>query len=311
MKNRIIIYLGSKCNLNCAYCHREKERDKDIDDSFLESLKSFDGEIIFRGGEPTLYMEQIKRFVDASPMATYRITTNGLLFDQYKDFFQKHNFGVHISYDGNTIRPFDPFTKTIHYHKIDATSVLTKGDRLMPLLDEFDRKSLIIGHRITYYPHIGHYTYEGNKEYAMTMEDYNALLADIKNCMKLFVGERERYCFTNMRYYGIHRYLKDCYESNYTFGETRCASLRTKRVDVTGQRFDCLYIRDNPLMDDWLDAQKKMIASKFPKCVGCPVYDMCGAGCVKSLYHDEECWFYKNIFSWYKQFHRENEAYLY
>ena len=311
MKEVIIIYLGSGCNLNCAYCHREKEQDLQINENFLKTLKDYSGVIIFRGGEPTLYMDTIKKFVSATPKASYCITTNGVLFDNYKDYFTKNKFSVYISYDGNLVRPFDPFTKPILYDKISATSVLTKGDNLFQILDSFDKKSLIIGHRLEYYPHIGHYTYEGNKKYAMCEEDYISLLEDIKSCMNIFVDERKRYSFTNRRYYGIHRFLLDSYNHHFLYGETRCANRFTKRVDVTGQQYDCLYIRDHKLDDDWLEEQKKLISYKFPMCATCSVYDMCGAGCIKSLSHDIECLFYKNIFSWYKTFYLENVDFLY
>lgn len=306
----IIIYLGSKCNQNCQYCHRDNTDDLKLDKKFLSSLSDYKGSITFRGGEPTLYMDTIKEIVEVAKNANFVITTNGILFEKYKNFFYTNNFKVIFSYDGNELRPFDPFTRKIYYPKIMATSILTKDADIHKLVDTFEEKSDIIGHPLEYYPHICHYTTEENKHFAMLEKDYQRIIPQIKDCMKLFVDAR-RNGVTISKYYGIHRFFIDAYNNNFIFGETNCANRRSKRVDVTGQQYDCLYIRDQKLNDDWLTTQQESISKKFPKCVNCSVYDMCGAGCVKSLYHDKECMFYYNLFTWYKEFRNKYNEFLF
>ena len=312
MIKSLIIYLGNKCNLNCSYCHRDIGEEIEINNGFLNSLSTFRGNIIFRGGEPTLYMDIIYKIVDIAKFAKFTITTNGILFEKYKEYFKKHDFTIYISYDGNAVRNFDPFLKEINYPKLYATSVITSGDDLYSILDNFNKKSMLIKHKLFFYPHIAHYTNDTNKQYAMTEEDYLKLSKQLKECMFSFVEHRKRFlCSTNEMYYGIYNFFRHSFMKNYKFGETYCANSWSKRVDLTGQQYNCLYIRNQLLDENWLDTQKNIIRNKFPKCETCSVYHMCGAGCVKSLYHDKECSFYYDIFSWYKEFYKEYEKYLF
>lgn len=67
---QITLYLGSQCNLHCAYCHREaSDGEGEIAESFLEELKrNPPGAIKFMGGEPLLYMKEIRKVVAAVPI---------------------------------------------------------------------------------------------------------------------------------------------------------------------------------------------------------------------------------------------------
>lgn len=302
--------MGSNCNLNCSYCHKEIENDKQISETFLNYLKTFQGDIIFRGGEPTLYINDIKHIVNTAKNATFGITTNGVNIENHIPFFTEHKFNVSVSYDGTNLRPFDPFTKKIFYPNINVTSVMTKNCNIFDILKAFDEKSLITGNRLIFYPHIAHYTNEYNKQYAMDETDYIINIEQIKECMNLFIQERKNYNTTNYKLYGIYRFLNKHLENNFTFGETVCANKFSKRVDVNGQQYNCLYIRDEKLNENWLTTQQHLIRTKFPKCEKCSVYAMCGGGCVKSLYHDKECNFYYKLFTWYKKFYNQNKEYL-
>jgi MoaA/NifB/PqqE/SkfB family radical SAM enzyme len=97
---KITIYLGSRCNLNCAYCHRKAdEKEPVISEALLTYLKSIkELQVRFIGGEPTLYMDEVKRVVTAVPNARFGITTNGILFDRYREYFLRHRFQVCISF---------------------------------------------------------------------------------------------------------------------------------------------------------------------------------------------------------------------
>ena len=309
MKKNIIIYLGSKCNLNCKYCHREKEDDIKLSEDFLRELSTFTGEIIFRGGEPTLYMDDIKTIVFTAKNASFSMTTNGKLLELYIDYFRKHNFSISISYDGNNLRRFDPYTKHINY-PVTNTIVLTAGSDIFKILDKFDEKSLIVGSRLELYPHIAHYTNEYNEQYAMVEEDYIRISSQLKDCMKLFVKDFKKYHSINKRYYGIYKFFNNYYHNNFSFGETVCVNKSTRRVDVTGQDYNCLYIRDQKLDNNWIETQQNIIRSLSPKCEYCSVYDMCGGGCLKSIYHNKECVFYYDIFTWYKDFYKKYKSFL-
>ena len=65
--------------MNCAYCHREPdpEEAKGLPPEFYERLKTMAREgpltVKFMGGEPTLYMDTIKKVVAAVHGATFAI----------------------------------------------------------------------------------------------------------------------------------------------------------------------------------------------------------------------------------------------
>ena len=95
---------------------------------------------------------------------------------------------------------------------------------------------------------------------------------------------------------------------NFTYGETYCVNKSLTKRDTSGKIYSCQYIRDEILSENNLiEDQAKIISSKFPKCKNCQVYDMCGAACIKSVSHDMECFFYKNLYSWFKQYYSENK----
>ena len=63
---KLSIYLGSKCNLNCKYCHRIADTTETpvVSDKLINYIKSISNDkltIKFMGGEPTLYFDNIKQ----------------------------------------------------------------------------------------------------------------------------------------------------------------------------------------------------------------------------------------------------------
>ncbi|WP_455655887.1 radical SAM protein [Phascolarctobacterium sp.] len=306
----IVIYLGSKCNLDCPYCHREaSEHEAGIADELLNYLKDRECIIAFKGGEPTLYMDDIKKVVAEAAKAKFRISTNAVLLDRYLDYFREHEFEICISYDGETaVRGYDPFTKLINYPWLYVSTTLHHGNtNIEKLLDDLADKSLVVGHYLNFYPHLVHCTNERNKGYALTDEDYNSIADQIKAGILKYLADIVRYGTVNRRYRSLYLMLKGKLECGYSYGETFCANQNTQRVDTAGHRYNCLYIRDVELGADWQEQQKQVIASLASGCADCPVYDMCGAGCVKSLQHDKECAFYRDLYGWFKEFYDRNQ----
>ena len=82
---QITIYMGSRCNLNCAYCHREADANETkISSELFGKLQNVDDLTVkFMGGEPTLYLDEIKKVVKAVPKAKFIICTNGVNLDKY------------------------------------------------------------------------------------------------------------------------------------------------------------------------------------------------------------------------------------
>lgn len=304
----ITIYLGSRCNLNCAYCHRvADEKESEISESLLEYIRKNQENLFvkFIGGEPTLYMRQIRRVTDIAPKARYSIVTNGVGLSRYLDFFRRYRFLVCISYDGKeeSLRGYDPFTELMNYPYLAVSTTIYHGNTdLRAIIRNFAKKERIIGRSLFFFPHILHVTDERNKQYALTAEDADSYVSQYKEMVGKYLEGRYRYGVSNIRYEGMFRALRERYEHPFSFGETYCVNKTVKKCDAAGRLFSCLYIRDEEFgRDTWQDAQREILRKKFPHCQSCAVYGMCGGACIKSRMHDIECRIYRNLYSWFKE----------
>lgn len=134
----IRILLGDNCNFNCKYCIENKKTNlptKINPDIYNFIKKACLGQnkkiqLSFYGGEPLLYFNNIKEIVKKTKNLNlyYSITTNGSLLNQEMiDFFNKYNFVVWISWDGNNTkdnRNIDIFNDITLKNKIFNLNIL-------------------------------------------------------------------------------------------------------------------------------------------------------------------------------------------
>jgi len=137
-----IVYLTTKCNLECEYCYESNKRNqpdfvhytvtKDQIDDFISELEKREGmvqssTIVIMGGEPTLAIPELEYFIDKVLESSKKMnkqyyatfTTNGVLLNN-DNFYCKFlelvkyskengfNLELEISYDGigQELRPF-------------------------------------------------------------------------------------------------------------------------------------------------------------------------------------------------------------
>lgn len=113
--NRIYLFMGLSCNMNCKYCYEKflKHSQQEISDKLIQYLKYLPTikpfakdnpiKLLFWGGEPLLYLDIIKRVVSELGDLPYKFATvsNGTLFtESVVDYFNQHKIGVSISNDG-------------------------------------------------------------------------------------------------------------------------------------------------------------------------------------------------------------------
>lgn len=299
---KITIYLGSKCNLNCAYCHREPDKNEHgITDDLLKLIDDYQPqEIRFLGGEPTLYMDDIKKIVAHYPRAKFAVTTNGVLLAQYIDYFREHNFRVTVSFDGGAenLRGFEPLQQTVDYPDFSISTTLTHDNtNFNAILRKFTAAEKRIGRLMMFFPHIAHHTNAANVQYALTKEDVKNLLENYRRAIYSFWDTYSRYGVINLRYKAIFSQLWLAYNADYDFGETYCANKHSLKVNANGEMFNCSYIRSlSP------DKNALMLLEKFPDCAHCDVYPMCGGACVQSKSHELECLYYKQLYTMFRNF---------
>lgn len=302
---QVTIYMGSKCNLNCTYCHREaEENEQSVSSTLLENLKKTDNLTVkFMGGEPTLYMEDLKKVVEAVPKAKFVICTNGVDLKKHLPFFKQYDFLICISFDGgkNSERDYDPFTQRLNYPKIAVSTTIHHGNvDFKKVIKSFAEKERIIGRRLSFFPHFAHATNSANNEYALSLGDAEYILKQYKEMVGAYMKQRFKYGIRNIRYEGMFFGLLKRYESNFSYGETYCVNKNLLKCNTQGKCFTCLYIRDNKLTENWQAEQQKILEEHFPECKRCPVYFMCGGGCLKSKSRDIECYLSRELFKWFK-----------
>lgn len=304
MIKAITIYLGSKCNLNCAYCHREADKEETgVTEKLLKLLADKKPqEVRFFGGEPTLYMDDIKKVVSACPWAQFTVTTNGVLLSQHIEYFREHDFKIILSYDGtnekDSLRKYNPLKAVIEYPKLGVSTTLYHGNTdFKHILKNFCKMERNIKRPLRFFPHICHHTSKENEPFALTRQDVSDVLANYKYAIGKVWNDFERYGVINTRYATVFNQVMREYKAQYSFGETYCMDSERLKVNANGDAFNCLYVRNIPAKNN-----KQFMAKSFPACAKCEFYHMCGGACVQSISHNIECLFYYSLYSFFSDF---------
>lgn len=316
---KVTLYLGSKCNLNCTYCHRECGEEPKFDANTLISLakkltkiaEREDLEIKFMGGEPLLYMDYISYIVQTVPAKKFTVSTNGILLRKYRYFLEKHKVYIVLSYDGTDgtkdLRGYDPFTEVIDYPYFGGVScTLYKGNtNLKKIYRNFMEKEDLVGRPLPFYPHIMHTTNEQNTSYSLTYGDYCAIFYQERKILEEFLQFFKATGKTLRIYTPLYNWLLKRYKAKYEWGETYCVNKNNIKMDIFGRKYTCHYMRDTKAKK-----LKEVMEDSFPSCKNCEVYAICGGACIKSKYHNLECMYYKKLFTWFKTWYEENEEIL-
>lgn len=294
--------------MNCTYCHRvSSENECRCTDELYDKVRGAES-IKFMGGEPTLYMEDIKKFVEQNPQAEFIITTNGKNLNEHIDYFRKHNFFIIISFDGNqSLREKTmPFSECLKdYPKLGVSCTLFHGNTsFLHILNEFNKCENIIGRTISFYPHIMHTTNDTNDGYSLDKLDYDNILFQFKLYINRFL-EDKKLGIINYRYQALYDFLERTVNTHYEYGETYCLNSRCMKLDYQGNTLNCLYMREDKVPEQFIEYQKNIL-DKFSNCKDCDVYQYCGGACIKSKKHFLECYYYKELISWYLN-RRKNE----
>jgi sulfatase maturation enzyme AslB (radical SAM superfamily) len=120
-KSTNVIYITSKCNLNCEYCYEKENRpdnvmtNEEIDAYFdyLDKHSAPYSHIVLFGGEPLLYLNKIEyilnKIVNEYSYKHYSVSmnTNGILllddkvFNKFLELNKIQKIHIKISYDGS------------------------------------------------------------------------------------------------------------------------------------------------------------------------------------------------------------------
>ena len=137
----IQVLVTRRCNLQCSYCHLDRDAPADLSWDLLRTslqrlLERTSGELAltFTGGEPLLAFDTIRRcvgLVDAMPFrgtrVRWHVVTNGTLVTRdVLDFLDAHGFAVSLSFDGLPAAQAHRSEGT--FHLLDNLLDLVKAD---------------------------------------------------------------------------------------------------------------------------------------------------------------------------------------
>lgn len=115
LPHRYVFILTNLCNLACTFCFQERKKraDRMSTENWLELIKQVPkgSRITLTGGEPLVYKDFEKIFIEANKKCQTNMITNGLLInDNFIDLFLREknfiNLGISIDNIGNTNRDF-------------------------------------------------------------------------------------------------------------------------------------------------------------------------------------------------------------
>jgi len=322
---KIVIYCGSRCNASCSYCHRKiDEEGASLPHSVLAFIKQQTNNeqtmVRFVGGEPTLYLPQIKEIVSASAAGTdFLISTNGLLLNNQEiiNYLNSNGFFISISYDGQKGgRGYGNILVNPEYipqiRKIDrlgfSTTLAKDNLNLSLLLEEWGEIENVIKRPMRFRPHHCHVTKPEGAPYNMTLDEIKHYTGQWQSLIGEFMRYYAEYGLANMKLLNMFYYLYDRVNGyKHSQSETRCFSKGCIQVDLKGKHHICPYIRTPETylgevgedIEVLLQRQAEMIRSRRPKCLGCDLYPYCGTYCFASIRPETECEVQKRLIGWF------------
>lgn len=104
----LVLYVTSKCNLNCSYCYVKKSKEVMKLQTYIDIFKKYKKEIdtiTFFGGEPLLYFKLISQIIEYNKSNdycyNYVINTNGIgINDNLINLCKTNNILINVSLDG-------------------------------------------------------------------------------------------------------------------------------------------------------------------------------------------------------------------
>lgn len=145
----VILVLGKRCNLHCKYCENAKMNICDsgrVSNLAVAFMQSVADRILFYGGEPLIYWDDIVQVVEATPNAKQVTFTNGKLLDADKvRYINSHNVQVYLSYDGSAstaTRGYDAMAENraniLAIDSLTVYAVITNQNYIKSVLDELE-----------------------------------------------------------------------------------------------------------------------------------------------------------------------------
>lgn len=310
---KILIKLGSNCNLHCKHCHCSETHPK-LNKDIIKYIKDIKGNkrITFSGGEPFLYWDIIKYIMEElGDILSYKIVTNGTIMDEKKIMFlNQYNCKIILSYDGeNSERDNSISTKYNLFNLLKnvgsiSSLVYNKNMNLQKLSDNI--RKFRINNKLTknvtnldgFFPNFIHQTIDNpNKEITKeTAKEY------CKQFAVLLENDMINYKNGNMNdslgifyYLATTKFSKKIYNKGFA-----CCNEKMINLVIDGTILLCPYghIKIGDIYNgiDW-----NLVNSYKPeRCKKCELWEVCRNQCIANI-TDNECYIFKVIYRHYKK----------
>jgi uncharacterized protein len=306
--NRINLMMGLNCNFKCRHCIQTDALELDdtsrIDKSVFDYIHhlidirpAFLGKIqlYFWGGEPLMYMNIIRRFVNEyKDKLVYVIVTNGsLLTEEIVQYLNNNDFRVALSNDGpNTdkVRRINVLEnpkivelfKKIKNREID--SVISAHNQDYRALWKYLDDKLGEGTRISMEPLL--YTWDMPEDlYDFDFEAYQKQMKELVDFAynQLIEGKQSREYLVISRDVEKILTIIEGKKPQYKYS---CRQMQDFiNVDLNGNMYTCHNCSDTvgKAGDDWDDMEQKyedIVGSRdYSDCNTCPCLSVCQYGC--------------------------------
>jgi radical SAM superfamily len=292
----VTLKLGGRCNLKCKHCHNaiiDYEYNPDIIKWIKESGYN---KVSFSGGEPTMYLELIKKImIQLGKEIDYHIVTNAtIITDDLIDFFNEYKASVVVSYDGesserdfsyipkyNEVKKFDRHGLTSVYYGQNETLLQLQAE-----VDLFREKYWDDTTQASFYPNFVHQTQlspnpQVTRETAIDYVMQYGQLIELDFLRLKKIG--------NIKPLNV---LKNAFNEWVRKKDVRgvaCFNQNHVNLTISGDLLVCPYNPDTKVGDIYNDIKWDLIEEKYlPKrCHNCKIKDICKCTCVENITTNE------------------------
>lgn len=282
--------LGGKCNQHCSFCHSNKNDSYELNPKLIPFIKynHFD-KINYGGGEPLIYWDTIKYFINKFPNMYHHIVTNGSLFnEEMLEYTFKYDLRIGLSLNDFTNLSAKAASLLSKVSKFGYGIVYTGEKTLDEIDSQMDEMNSILNKKVYSSYNLMHTTNTNTMSY--TKEQADKYIDDLTTRI-----QSSLYSYVNGNKFNRYNIVTRMNIQN-TFANAipGCLSTNFVSVSLDGRFMECSY--DGSYTDKTVD----QYWIKYPKynyssCYTCPLKGKCKT-CYKNK-NDMECYIYNKIYN--------------
>ena len=280
----IKIRLGGNCNKNCSFCHSKKTDNYEFNPKLIPFIKYNHYEKInYGGGEPLMYWQHIKKFINIFPKLKHHVVTNGTLFnEEMLEYTKNYRFRIGLS--------LNEFTK-LNQHTIKLLSevpelgygICYSGNKTLDELDKMmDDMNKLLNKQVYACYNLMHSIYDDSIKYTdQQIKEYlDGIEFRINNFLNDYIHDIPN------RYENLVLHIVD----NNRNKIPGCSNRGFTSVSLDGRFMECTY---NLSYTKTIEDDIPYPVYNKEECFNCNLKRRC-ISCSKSINNDE-CYIYNEL----------------